>query len=452
MLKKFVFSGFYISGCVLLSRILGYVRDTLIFHWLGVGNFTDAYMLAVKFPSLFRKVISDGSMNNLVIPLLKERDEQCIKSTMVALRNYVITRVIFFTIGLFLLMPYIANTLFSGLNHETKVYFLQFSRFILPSIVFLSMSSIHMSFLNYKKIFFISAFSAVVCNFTCIVFLYLSKTFNLPVLFLGKSILLGYIVQFLFIYVFFLKFENKLVGDVNSFENDAIQECNNVTSNLDAEVSVLSKFKRRFMNVTLSSGVSQIMLVFSSWVMSMLPSGNISYFSLSDRVVQVPLSLIGIILNTIGLSVLTDHIKTKNLSQAKNLYKKIITISFMLSIVISVAIAFCSFKISHFLFLRGNMKLHDIVKIGQYLRIYILSIPSYTIAKVVSTIFFANGNTKVPLQGAIVQLFANLVFIPILLHMGGLGIASAFVISSWIYATFLLVYLHCNNVFDVANN
>ena len=47
-----------IGSMTMLSRIFGFVRDILIANFLGAGAVADAFVVAFRFPNLFRRLFA----------------------------------------------------------------------------------------------------------------------------------------------------------------------------------------------------------------------------------------------------------------------------------------------------------------------------------------------------------------------------------------------------------
>ena len=56
------------SFFVLISRILGYLRDVLIAIYLGSGPIADAFFVAFRIPNTFRRLFSEGTFNSAFVP------------------------------------------------------------------------------------------------------------------------------------------------------------------------------------------------------------------------------------------------------------------------------------------------------------------------------------------------------------------------------------------------
>ena len=53
---------------VLLSRILGYIRDFFMAIYLGSGPLADAFFVAFRIPNTFRRLFSEGTFNAAFVP------------------------------------------------------------------------------------------------------------------------------------------------------------------------------------------------------------------------------------------------------------------------------------------------------------------------------------------------------------------------------------------------
>src|SRR5207253_10732419 len=61
-----------VSSMTLVSRILGFVRDTVIARMFGAGLATDAFFVAFKIPNLLRRLFAEGAFSQAFVPILAE--------------------------------------------------------------------------------------------------------------------------------------------------------------------------------------------------------------------------------------------------------------------------------------------------------------------------------------------------------------------------------------------
>jgi len=59
-----------VSSMTLISRLLGFVRDTIIARVFGAGFATDAVFVAFKLPNMLRRVFAEGAFSQAFVPVL----------------------------------------------------------------------------------------------------------------------------------------------------------------------------------------------------------------------------------------------------------------------------------------------------------------------------------------------------------------------------------------------
>ena len=65
-----------VGSMTFISRILGFVRDTLIARVFGAGMITDAFIVAFKIPNLLRRISAEGAFSQAFVPILGEYKSQ----------------------------------------------------------------------------------------------------------------------------------------------------------------------------------------------------------------------------------------------------------------------------------------------------------------------------------------------------------------------------------------
>lgn len=65
-----------VSSITMVSRVLGFVRDTLIARTFGAGMATDAFFIAFKLPNLLRRIFAEGAFSQAFVPILAEYKSQ----------------------------------------------------------------------------------------------------------------------------------------------------------------------------------------------------------------------------------------------------------------------------------------------------------------------------------------------------------------------------------------
>ena len=65
-----------VSSITMISRVLGFVRDTLIARIFGASMATDAFFIAFKLPNLLRRIFAEGAFSQAFVPILAEYKTQ----------------------------------------------------------------------------------------------------------------------------------------------------------------------------------------------------------------------------------------------------------------------------------------------------------------------------------------------------------------------------------------
>ena len=59
-----------VAVLTLLSRVLGLLRDVLLFSFLGTSPLNSAFLFAFTIPNLFRRLLGEGALTSALVPVL----------------------------------------------------------------------------------------------------------------------------------------------------------------------------------------------------------------------------------------------------------------------------------------------------------------------------------------------------------------------------------------------
>ncbi len=156
LLKTF----FGIGGMTTLSRILGFIRDTVIARIFGAGLESDAFFVAFRLPNTFRRLFAEGSFNSAFVPQYSKLD---IKKKAFEFANSVFNLLIFFLLALVcvaeVFMGGVIYIISPGFIENPEKYNLAvtLSRITFPFLLFVSLSSFYSAILNTKGRFAVAA-------------------------------------------------------------------------------------------------------------------------------------------------------------------------------------------------------------------------------------------------------------------------------------------------------
>ncbi len=129
-----------LAASVLLSRVIGYLRDVALAAQVGVGPETDAFYTAFLIPDVLNYLLAGGALAIAFIPLynrVRRRDGEAEGDALFAnVLGTLGTIAIVGTGVLWLTTPAIVSALFDGFDSETQQLTVRLTRIVLPAQIF----------------------------------------------------------------------------------------------------------------------------------------------------------------------------------------------------------------------------------------------------------------------------------------------------------------------------
>jgi len=413
-----------VGGFTLLSRVVGFVRDILIAAVLGAGTVADAFFVAFKFPNLFRRLFAEGAFNAAFVPLFSGTLEAEGKD-----RAKVFAREAFSTLALILailvavmeiIMPWAMIVFapgFADVPGKTELA-VELSRITFPYLLFISLVSLLSGVLNSMGKFAAAAGTPVLLNLVLILAL-LGLTPFTPTA--GHALAMGVAVAGVAQFVWLMIACAKEGIDLSL-----------VRPRLTPEVKTLL---RRIVPGAVGAGVYQINLLVDTILASLVADGAVSYLYYADRVNQLPLGVVGVAVGTALLPLLSRQLKAGDDGAALHSQNRALEFALFLTLPSAFALMVLSDPIIAVLFERGAFGAEQAAATAKALAAFALGLPAYVLIKVFTPGFFARGDTKTPVQVAIIALLANIAFNLVLMGpLGHMGIALSTSLSAWLNA------------------
>jgi len=434
-MKSLFRSFFTVSFYTFLSRVLGFIRDILIARYLGSTVIADAFFVAFRIPNFFRRVLAEGAYSAALIPVfsgvvLNPKDDREASDFVENTTSMLLFATVVLTILFFFGMPYIIQVLAPGFTDNKEAYELavHFGKIIFPYLIFISLAAHFASINNVHERFAAGAFAPAILNISFILSLFI-LTPLLPSAghALSYGVLIGGVLQFLYLYRSVLKFYRPRLR-------------------IPVLNEKLKKFFKLFLPGIVGSGVIQLNIVIGTIIASFLPVGAISHIYYADRLNQLPLAIFGIALGIVLLPSLSKAIKSSNQETIHNIQNRSIEFSLLISLPSAIGLFILAEPIIYILFERGAFLQEDTFYTARVLGYFALGLPAYIIIKVLVSCFFAREDTKTPLYISIVSVISNIVLSLLLIEsMREMGIALATAISAWINVLLLYVMLFLRN-------
>lgn len=400
-----------VGSMTFLSRVLGFVRDTLIARVFGAGLYTDAFFIAFKIPNLLRRLFAEGAFSQAFVPVLAEyKNRRGLEATHV-LVNHVATLLglaVFAVMVLGILAaPWVVYLSAPGFHASPDKFQLTVDllRITFPYILFISLVSLAGGVLNTYSRFSPPAFTPVLLNLSFIVAaLFLAPYFDPPVMVLAWAVFAGGVLQLAFQIPFLLN-----IGLVPRFS-------------LDLRDEGVWRILKLMGPAVFGVSIAQLSLLINTIFASFLQTGSVSWLYYADRLMEFPTGLLGVALGTILLPSLSKTYADGAQADYSRLLDWGLRLTFMLALPAAVALAVLSVPLIAALFKYGQFTANDLWMTRQALVAYSLGLLGLILVKVLAPGFYARQNIKTPVKIAVFTLLAtqvmNLIFIWPFKHAG----------------------------------
>ena len=193
------------SFFVLISRILGYLRDVLIAIYLGSGPIADAFFVAFRIPNTFRRLFSEGTFNSAFVPsYMKELNSGKKRAKIFAgnIFNFLTLVILFFVLVVEIFMPWFVFLIAPGFteNSDKLDMTINLTRITFPFLLFVSLSSFFGAILNSHNKFAAASAAPIILNIFLIITLFFANYLKDDlVIFLSYAVTISGLVQLLFL-------------------------------------------------------------------------------------------------------------------------------------------------------------------------------------------------------------------------------------------------------------
>ncbi len=437
-----------VGGLTLLSRVFGFMRDILIAATLGSGWVADAFVVAFRFPNLFRRLFGEGAFNSAFVPLFAKRLEGEGKDVARSFAEDALAWLFFVLLGLTIIaeltMPWLMYVLAPGFDAQPEKFDLAvlLTRITMPYLLCMSLVALMSGALNSVGRFAESSSVSIVLNVAM-----MAATL--------VSLWIGYragpeagIIQALGVFVagilqlWLLMWGMKRAG-----------------LTLKLRWPRVTDGMRRLLALgvpgVVAGGVTQLNIAIGTIIASMQP-GAVSQLYYADRIYELPLAIVGIAIGVVLLPDVARQLRAGNMPAVADSQNRSLEFAMMLTIPAAVALAVMPKEIVQVLFQRGAFTATDTQATASVLAVFALGLPAFVMIKVFSPAYFAREDTKTPMRYAAISLMANtlgsIVLFFLLREMGimpQLGIAIATTLGGWLNAALLFFTLRKRGHFDI---
>ncbi len=447
MSKGLLKSGAIVSAMTLVSRVLGLVRDVVVANLMGAGASADVFFFANKIPNFLRRLFAEGAFSQAFVPVLTEYhasgDKNKIRELVASASG---------TLGVIVTLVTLVGVLFSGaitalfgagwfldwLHGGPAAQKFELASFMLkitfPYLWFITFVALSGAILNTMGKFAVSSFTPVFLNLTIIAAaLFISPKLAQPEIGLAIGVLIGGVVQFGFQIPFLVK-AGMWVKPTWGWNHPGVV-----------------KIRTLMIPALFGVSVSQINLLFDTFIASFLATGSISWLYYSDRLLEFPLGLFGIAIATVVLPALSrKHVDAQPQGFANTMDWGVRMVT-MLGLPAMLGLMVLAKPMLMVLFMRGEFSAEDVHQASLSLTAYSSGLLNFMLIKILAPGYYSRQDTKTPMKYGIVAMISNMVFNAIFAWFYGyVGLAIATALSAFINMSLLYRGLHLQGVYRIS--
>ena len=401
-----------VSGMTLLSRITGFIRDTLLAILFGAGLTMDAFVVAFRIPNLLRRLFAEGAFSQAFVPVIGDfrarKGEEATRELAGKVLGALAVSLFVVTLAGIIAAPLVVYATASGFAADAGKFQLTVSmvRICFPYILFISLVAFAAGILNTYGAFKGPAFTPVLLNLSFIGFaLAVAPHLERPVIALAWGVFVGGLLQLAF-QIPFLRHVNMLPRPRWAPRDQGVQ-----------------RILKLMAPAALGVSVAQLSLVINTQIASHLGDGPVSWIYYADRLMEFPSALLGVALGTVILPSLVRHHAADDTAAYSRLLDWGLRVTLLLAAPATVALALLAVPVISTLFWHGDQfTRHDVIMTRHALIAYAVGLVGIILVKILAPGFYARQNIGTPAKVAIVTLVVtqalNALFVPFLRHAG----------------------------------
>jgi putative peptidoglycan lipid II flippase len=411
-----------VGGFTLLSRITGFARDILMAWVLGKGVLSDAFIVAFLFPSYFRSIFGEGTINPAFLPryaaLHARGEHQAAALFADRVFSWQMLAQLVILIAALVFMPFVIHVIAPGFadNPGQLGLTVGLARITFPYLI-LTVVAIQLSaMLNAINKFWAAAAWSNFQNVGMIATLLASRWFPNAAYAAAWGLLLGGFGQ-----MFFMLWASRHDG-------------------LSLRVSwprwtpEIREFFKALGAVTVGASSVFIAPFIDTIIASLLPTGSRTALYYADRIDQLPLGVLGIAVGTVLLPEMSARLAVGDRTGSDHAQNRSASLSLLLTLPFAAVFLAIPDTIMQAIFAHGAFDKSAAALSAIALATYGVGLPAFAMTRIFSSTFYARHDTMTPARITITAIVVNILMKVVFvwgLHLGIAGIALGTSFGAW---------------------
>lgn len=390
-------ASYLVSLGILLSRILGLVREQVMAHYLGNSPAAGAFRAGLRIPNFLQNLFGEGVLSASFIPVYarlrahrSDEEARKVAGTVGALLALVVSLLVLFGV---LLTPWFVGLVAPGFTGDLQALTVRVVRILFPGVGLLALSAWCLGILNSHRRFFLSYVAPVFWNLSLIATLWFfgpDASQEELVIALAWGSVVGSALQF----GVQLPFVFRAAGPIPFRIVSAVEPVSEVFRNLGP--------------VMVSRGVVQLSAYIDGMIASYLGAAAVAGLGYAQTLYLLPVSLFGMAVAAAELpelSTMADHAYGELCQRLASGRRRI---AFFVVPSITVFL-FLGRELVGLLFQTGRFGVEDTLFVWLILMGSVIGLLAATWGRLYSSAFYALKDTRTPLKFALLRVSLTVV-------------------------------------------
>jgi putative peptidoglycan lipid II flippase len=389
-----------VGAGILLSRLAGLIRQTMMARYLGADMAADAFNAAFRIPNLLQNLFGEGVLSASFIPeyaglLGKGKDEEATKLAGAVAGMLALVAAVVVLIGV-VSAPWLVAIIANGFTGAKRELTVQLTRILFPGAGLLVFSAWCLGILNSHRRFFMSYTAPVIWNLAMVLTLVFFHSGHSQV---QLATYLAY---------------GSVVGSALQFGiqlPQVLSLARGVRPRLTAAGDSVRNVFRNFLPAFIGRGVVQLSAYVDAWLASYLGNGAVSSFTYAQTIYVLPISLFGMAISAAELPTMSRATGTTAEIGAYLRSRLSAGLDRIAYFIVPSAVAFLALGdlIVHLLLQSGRFQRGNTIWVWEILIGSTVGILASTMGRLYSSTFYAMRDTKTPLRYAVIRVILTTV-------------------------------------------
>src|SRR5215207_10180737 len=372
-----------VSSGTLASRLLGFIRDSMVAALLGAGAVADAFLVAFQLVNVVRRLLTEGALNAALVPAYLRIRETEGAAAAAAFAGRVLGTIsvalMVATVLIGVLMPFVITVLAPGfIGTETLQLAVSDARLMLPYLAFAGPVTVLMALMNARGRFALTAFSPLLFNVALIAvtiaLLVWRQDAAVAAMVLAATVGIAGLLQL----------------SILMLRGDGVAAWIRVS--FDREMRAF--FAKAIPGMIASSG-PQLLMVAGAIIASSSTSA-VSWLYFAGRLIELPLGLVGVAMGTVLVPALSRAVHGEDRDAIAHAESRAMELAAGLALPATLGLLVLSQLIVKILFEHGAFTATDTAATARVLAWLSLGLPAHVLFKALAPAFFARENTTAP--------------------------------------------------------